>query len=222
MIRAKTLSLRVRGPIEVELYVRREDCKVMQVMGDRHSVIEQIMPKLGFTDHLIKADVDPVLKGELRERGVRVMNLGDRKIWARAPSCSACRFLTGSDAMVLSAWPLSKDEIVYRLLVPSMAYLKELLSELNRLNMKPRVLRSTEPRANTENGLTPRQLQALMLAYKKGFFNVERKSTLTDLANAMGIKPPSAEELLRRALQKVVGDYLRGLEKGDKQVEKKE
>lgn len=106
--------------------------------------------------------------------------------------------------MILNAWPLSNDEMVYRLLVPSMGYLRELLSELNKLNMKPRVMKSREATEN-DTGLTPRQLQALMLAYKKGFFNVERKSSLTDLAKVMGIKPSSAEELLRRALQKVVG-----------------
>ncbi|BCS93067.1 MAG: bacterioopsin transcriptional activator [Metallosphaera javensis (ex Sakai et al. 2022)] len=216
MIKVSPLLLRVKGPLEVELYVRRSDCRVMQVMGETHTVIEKISPKTGFTDHLIKTEVSPELKKELRDKGVRVINVGDSRIWARAPSCSACRFFTGSDAMILNAWPLSKEEIVYRLLVPSMGYLKEMLSELNRLNMKPRVLRSREAVEN-DTGLTPRQLQALVLAYKKGFFNVERKSSLTDLANTMGIKPSSAEELLRRALQKVVGEYLKSLERNESQ-----
>ncbi|WP_342790874.1 helix-turn-helix domain-containing protein [Metallosphaera sp.] len=212
MIRKDPLCLRMKGPIEVELYVFRRDCRVMQVMGDKHSVIEKVTPKAGFTDHLIETEVNADLKRQLRERGVRVINLGERRIWARAPSCSACRLLSGSDAMILNAWPLSREEIIYRVLVPSMGYLKDLLSQLNKESMRPRVMKTMEVSLKSENALTARQLQALMLAYKKGFFDVERRTSLTDLANVLGIKPSSAEELLRRALHKVVGDYLKGLD----------
>lgn len=74
----RPLLLRVKGPLEVELYVRRSDCRVMQVMGETHTVIEKVSPRTGFTDHLIKTDVTPELKKELRDKGVRVINLGIR------------------------------------------------------------------------------------------------------------------------------------------------
>jgi len=116
------------------------------------------------------------------------------------------------EVMILRAWPLSKDEIVYRLIVPSMGYLKDLLKELNDMGMKPRVLKSNLMSMVKNRGLTPRQLQILMLAYRKGYFAVDRRLTLKELSDILEISPASAEELMRRALGKVVEDFLRSLD----------
>jgi len=209
----KTLLLRVKGPLEVDIYLVRRDCKVMQVIGDRHSILERIMPKEGVTDHLVKVgEFTNEMGSQMRLAGIRVMKLGESKIWARAPSCSGCRYLMTKEVMILRAWPLSKDEIVYRLIVPSMGYLKDLLKELNDMGMKPRVLKSNLMSMVKNRGLTPRQLQILMLAYRKGYFAVDRRLTLKELSDILEISPASAEELMRRALGKVVEDFLRSLD----------
>ena len=56
--------------------------------------------------------------------------------------------------------------------------------------------------------LTKRQMEILQLAYKLGYFNDERSITLSQLADKLGISAPTLEDILRRALRKVVKYYL--------------
>jgi predicted DNA binding protein len=41
-----------------------------------------------------------------------------------------------------------------------------------------------------------------------GYFDPDRKITLTELAERIGVKAPTLEEILRRALRKAVKYYL--------------
>ncbi|WP_229768261.1 helix-turn-helix domain-containing protein [Sulfodiicoccus acidiphilus] len=203
----------MKQPIQVELYVRREDCRVMHLLGGRHSVIERVIPKGEVSDHLIRVkDLDPQTRSAMKSVGVKVVRLGDEWVWARSPSCSACRFLSSAEVLTLNAWPLSQNEIVYRLLVPSVGNVRDVLRELDRLGLRPRVTKSV-PAKPRRKDLTPRQLQALLLAFRKGYFDVDREATLTELARTLGVAPASAQELLRRALKKVVEDFLEGIQK---------
>ncbi|QKR00911.1 helix-turn-helix domain-containing protein [Metallosphaera tengchongensis] len=183
----------------------------MGILGDKHTVIEKVDPQTDFTNHIIKVDLlDRETKRLLTIGGVRIVELkGGKQIWAKAPSCSSCKFLSKTEVMILNAKPLSQNEIVYKLLVPSVGYLKTVITELNSLGLKPRVLKTDKPRED-DLELTDRQLQILLLTYKKGYYDVERKASLTEIAKELGISPSSAEELLRRALKKVVGKYLNG------------
>ncbi len=52
------------------------------------------------------------------------------------------------------------------------------------------------------------QREVLKLAYKMGYFDPDRKITLTELAERIGVKAPTLEEILRRALRKAVKYYL--------------
>ncbi len=61
------------------------------------------------------------------------------------------------------------------------------------------------PRAASRR-LGPKEV--LKLAYKMGYFDPDRKITLTELAERIGVKAPTLEEILRRALRKAVKYYL--------------
>jgi predicted DNA binding protein len=58
--------------------------------------------------------------------------------------------------------------------------------------------------------LTAEQRAALELAYDRGYFEVPRRTTLSDVAAELNISQQAASELVRRALDSVVGRVLRG------------
>ena len=52
--------------------------------------------------------------------------------------------------------------------------------------------------------LTDRQLEALLAAHDRGYYEVPRETTTADVADEMGVQRRTAEEHLRRAERKVV------------------
>lgn len=66
-----------------------------------------------------------------------------------------------------------------------------------------RLTHDGEPEAPGE-GLTDRQYEALRTAYELGYFEVPRRTSLTDVGAELGITASSASERLRRALTQLI------------------
>ncbi|MFP9061273.1 bacterio-opsin activator domain-containing protein [Natrialbaceae archaeon A-chndr2] len=62
-------------------------------------------------------------------------------------------------------------------------------------------------RNHVRDRLTDRQLTALRLAYYGGYFNWPRGSTGEEIAESMGIAPPTMHQHLRKGLQEVLRDF---------------
>ncbi|MEM3540485.1 MAG: helix-turn-helix domain-containing protein [Thermoplasmata archaeon] len=60
---------------------------------------------------------------------------------------------------------------------------------------------------NTIPSITQRQMDILYISYMKGFFDVKRKITLTNLSKELNIKPSTLEYIIRRGLKKVLEYY---------------
>jgi predicted DNA binding protein len=58
--------------------------------------------------------------------------------------------------------------------------------------------------------LTDRQAECLAVAHREGYFDVPRECSLTDVADSLGVDTSSASETLRRATDRVVGQFLLG------------
>ncbi|MEM3831985.1 MAG: helix-turn-helix domain-containing protein [Thermoprotei archaeon] len=210
----KERALKVRGPVEIKLNIERRDCHITQAVGSQINSIEKIIPGKENTNHLIKIELTRSIRYKLMESPAKIINLGNNYVWVKTPSCSSCKFFSQSDVLILDAIPINEYAITYRIVVPSFTVLKSMLKSLNDLNLKPKVLNKKEVTISDEtNRLTPRQLQALILAYKRGYFDVDRQITLTEISKLMNISPSSAQEILRRALKKVVEKYLSKLNK---------
>ena len=100
---------------------------------------------------------------------------------------------------------VKEGTILYTLLVPNAPSLRELLSKLTQSGVKVTVLGISEV---SDLALTERQIEILKLAYKLGYFDDDRKITLTQLAEKLGISAPTLDEILRKALRKVIKYYL--------------
>ena len=61
---------------------------------------------------------------------------------------------------------------------------------------------------DAEDGLTDEQFEALITAYEMGYFDVPKGATQADVADALGISPPSLSERLKRAQQQLIEQHL--------------
>jgi len=198
-----------RTPFEVTLLVEDHPCEVMNVisLAGLKASVENV--KLGeqTTDHIVsfekKIGKNEVLK--LKSNSVKVLKLSETKVWVRTNGCAVCRVLYTSDVVVEKIKVLKERTLLYTLLVPANSSFKEFLTKLSKEGVKVTVLNVSEI---SSAELTKRQMEILQLAYKLGYFNEERGITLSQLADKLGISAPTLEEILRRALRKVVKYYL--------------
>ncbi|WP_156105572.1 helix-turn-helix domain-containing protein [Halobellus rufus] len=63
---------------------------------------------------------------------------------------------------------------------------------------------------DSEGLLTDRQRECLTVAHQRGYFEVPRQCDLTELGAALGVDKSTASETLRRATDRVVGQFLLG------------
>ena len=69
------------------------------------------------------------------------------------------------------------------------------------------VMTAADRRNRIADRLTDRQLTALRLAYYGGYFDWPRGSTGEDVADAMGVSPPTMHQHLRRGLEEILHDF---------------
>lgn len=198
-----------RAPFEVTLLIENHPCEAMKVISltGMKAYIEGV--KLGerATDHVVSFEsevtADEVRK--LRENAVKVLKLSNNRVWVRTNRCSVCKTLYSSDVVVEKIKMVKEGAVLYTLLVPGASSLRELLSNLTQGEVKVTVLSVYEM---SDAVLTERQIEVLKLAYKLGYFDNDRKITLTQLAEELGISASTLEEILRKALRKTVKYYL--------------
>ncbi|UCG00860.1 MAG: helix-turn-helix domain-containing protein [Candidatus Heimdallarchaeota archaeon] len=93
---------------------------------------------------------------------------------------------------------------------PSREALKALLDTLKlRFTTVKIVSLTSTPFKSKGTLLTPKQLEAFELAFKKGYYEIPRRSKITieSLARDIGIKRVAMQERLRRAEQRILSDY---------------
>ncbi|BAB66671.1 MULTISPECIES: helix-turn-helix domain-containing protein [Sulfurisphaera] len=198
-----------KSPFEVTLLIEDHPCEVMKListMGLKASV-ENVKLGDNVTDHIVlfdnKVKNEDVLK--LKSGNSKVLRLSDNRIWVRTNGCSVCKVLYTSDVVVEKIKVVKERTLLYTLLIPNTSSLKEFLSKLTSQGVKVTVISTNEI---TGNELTERQMEILKLAYRLGYFDDDRGITLTELANRLNVSAPTLEEILRRALRKVVKYYL--------------
>lgn len=198
-----------KSPFEVTLLIEDHPCEVMKIISltGLKASVENV--KLGeqTTDHIVSFEKEieksEVLK--LKSNSVKVLRLSENKVWVRTNGCAVCRILYTSDVVVEKIKVLKERTLLYTLLVPNSSSFKEFLTKLSKEGVKVTVLNVSEI---SSAELTERQMEILQLAYKLGYFNDDRGITLSQLADKLGISAPTLEEILRRALRKVVKYYL--------------
>ena len=199
----------VNKPFEVTILVENHPCEVMKVVSSAglEASVENVKLGDNVTDHIVhfKREVKKEDIVKLKSVSLKVLRLADNKVWVRTNGCAVCKTLYTSDVVVEKVKVIKEGTLLYTLLVPNATSLKTFLSNLTSQGVKVTVLNTSEIDSNE---LTERQMEILKLAYKLGYFDDDRRISLTELAEKLGISVPTLEEILRRALKKVVKFYL--------------
>ena len=118
--------------------------------------------------------------------------------------CTSCPFLPLPGDAVEADTPFT-----WGLLSPSAASMRPLLDSFRTPGSPPpKLLKVGAFHATRE--LTSRQEHALETADRLGFFEGPRRAGLAEVAKAMGVSRATAMEVLRRALQKLTGQWRAG------------
>ncbi|WP_061980399.1 helix-turn-helix domain-containing protein [Sulfolobus acidocaldarius] len=194
-------------PIEVTLLVDKHPCEVLDIFRkyEIKAQITNVKLRDQVTDHIAFLKINDDILKELKRRSLKTLRINENTIWIRTNGCGVCKLLYHSDLIVEKVKVLSKATVMYKLLLPNLSALKQFLEELNSIRVEATVANVSEI---DESELTDRQLEILRLAYKSGYFDVDRKISMKELANKLGIKASTLEEILRRALKKAVKYYL--------------
>ncbi|BFH73761.1 helix-turn-helix domain-containing protein [Sulfurisphaera javensis] len=199
----------MKGPFEVSLLIENHPCEIMKLISlfNIKANVENVKLRESVTDHIVnlegKMDEEEFFK--LKNSSLKVLRLSDNKLWIRTNGCSVCKLLYSSDVIVEKVKVVREKTLLYTLLVPNNSSLKDFLNRLANEGVKVTVLNINEI---NEDQLTERQMEILQLAYKLGYFDDDRKITLSELAEKLGISVPTLDEILRRALKKVVKYYI--------------
>lgn len=125
--------------------------------------------------------------------------------------CTACKVLINAGTFMVSGVAEKEGWVLYTFLVDQSTYNK-LLKELRNEGINFKVVKASKVRFRSDV-LTETQGKLLFIALESGLFDYPRKITLKELAKRLNISASTADEILRRALKKVLMEYFRSSQK---------
>lgn len=204
MRRISTKGLK-HGPVEAIIEVVRDDCVLDEALPNGNCSIERLAVGPKRTLHKVVChDNEEEVKRNLASRGLKYRNAGTGAIWVEGGSCTACDFFSSSFSGVLGTRTLQHRKIQYRILLPSARELRTLEASMKSIGLDYELL-AVIPYVHQE--LTERQREILMIAMEQGYFEDNSRTSLTKLAEIIGLSPSSLSEIMRRSLKKSVNFY---------------
>lgn len=194
--------------LEVEISVKRDDCKVSNVMSRFRLKGNLVNLNIGVEEssHLLEMRQNyKNIIAELKQGGVKASAIKRDKIIALSTSCISCRVLARLNSVVLSARSPQKGVVIFRLLMDRKS-LKRVIEEFENEGIEYAILE--EIPYVTLSGLTSRQSEIVLFALVNGYFDVKRRINLSSIAKNFSISPATADLILRRALKKIVDAHV--------------
>ena len=126
-----------------------------------------------------------------------------------AHGCRACTAIIGTDSpMFVSSGSTAEDCTVGYKVFLNNEGVPSLLNRLSKDHVGYKV-NDISP-ISSDSRLTSRQLGILKSAMAMGLYDFPRRITQDELAEKLGIKPSTLNEILRRAERNILGSFLNG------------
>jgi|ADKI01.1.fsa_nt_gi Predicted DNA binding protein len=196
-------------PVEAYIRVRKRRCKVSDIASYYKSHATLFFLKVGTKTSIHKLEVRSPsynLLKRLKKDSFKVAMLSEKKLLVESKSCTACRELAKSDLIVIDAEQSSELEMIYHVVAMNPLAIKDFVMRMENKGIPVHVITKTQYLENEV--LTPNQFRAVLLAYQSGYFDVDRKVTMTELANQLGTSTPAMAETLRRGMKKIITEYM--------------
>ncbi|MCL5888901.1 MAG: helix-turn-helix domain-containing protein [Candidatus Thermoplasmatota archaeon] len=195
-------------PVEAVIELERDDCKITQALMKMTGVksVTRLKIEADETLHLVEKETftaeDMKIINSLSKKVART---GPGKLWIYGKSCSACKALALSEAVVVSSKSIDSQRVLFRILMENRISLKKLIKYLEAEQLNPKMVEEPDEQRNE---MSERELSVLKMCFDLGYFENDRAFSLTEIAKVLGISTSSLSETLRRAMKKTVRDYL--------------
>ena len=201
---------KINRGIEVRIILKRSDCDVTNYAFDNFKVttIERLKIDGTTTTHRVTfnsiEDADRGIQ-DIKKIANDALKTGNKTIWAKASCCSVCSIIGSSYSVILSSKALNHTTLSYRLLFPNYSKLMELKHSLEENNIEYSI---SDISFKETPELTQRETEIIIKLYENGYFDPDRKLTMTQIAEQLDISPAALSEILRKSLRKMVKDYI--------------
>lgn len=194
--------------MELTVEVERSDCLVTSHVYSEMVNATVGRLAIGRESCLEKIESDSLLEyiTGLRKTAKSVRQVTRTMAWVETESCKACRYFASLGMPVLGSKTVDRSRLVFRLQIQSKKTADRLLREMKDIGLKPRVI---EMAPGDGMLITDREREVLLYALKEGYFETNRESSLTELAEGMEVSASSLSNVLRRAVRKLIKEYLK-------------
>ena len=125
--------------------------------------------------------------------------------WILSKGCSICRPLEENGCIVIEGYMSEDGFSSLSFISPSESITQKIFMSYSKEGIDFNVkYRRGFAKVSV---LTDRQEQVLYLAFRLGYFDYPRKTSLEELGRILGIKESTLSEILRRALKNVISQY---------------
>jgi Predicted DNA binding protein len=201
-------SMKSRYPIESVIQIKRDDCNITNALNKMKGVKSVSRLKIEPDQTLHVVEKDQFSENELKvlnSTSKKVTHVGKNKLWIYGKSCSACRSMALSNAVVISAISTDSDHVMFRVIMENRTALKILVRSLCEDGVETTVV---EEPLDQKNDMSEREYSVLKMCYNLGFFDNDRANSLTEIARVLGISTSSLSETLRRAMKKAAKEFI--------------
>lgn len=200
-------------PYRVSIEVVNRECKILKLLRDsgidQFAVIDIRRLFRGAIRHLVKIPAAYPSKTS-KHPGVKIRNSlrlgGESAIWFETEGCNACNTITSKGAFLVTAWNSGEDKIIYVFVAPSASAAQDIVSTLESLGFKLKILGMERYRGRTSI-LTERQEAALWLALEAGFFDHPKRINIVELSRKLNVSPSTLSEILKRGIRRLLEHY---------------
>lgn len=199
-------------PYHVVMEIENEHCRVLGYFESRgirrFRVVDIRGLSGGAVRHLIEVPKEYADKVDnLRSATARKSASEDRVyVWFESEGCDVCNAILAHFSFLVSGRRVRGHTFLYSFVAPDFESYRSVVTALESRGFKVRIVR-VKRFVPTGKLLTEKQEKVLWYALKTGFFDYPRRVNVVQLARALGIRPSTLSEIIRRGIKRLLEHY---------------
>jgi predicted DNA binding protein len=193
----------------VTLKIVNKQCKGLQMLKDKgideYNLRDVRRLSGGLTRHLIRVSSNQSQKLPA-DVSIQTRRNNFVTAWIESDGCDVCNTILENGSFLVSGRYIRDYTIIYTFVSPTFDAYQNVVSTLDALGLKPKVLEMGRIRLN-RTILTEKQEKTLWFALQMGFFDCPRKINTIELSHELGIATSTLSELVRRGIRRLLDHH---------------